>query len=70
MKATVLRPFFDDLGLHRVGDVVEVKEPSDLVEIIAEETKPEPKPKKVEEPEKAEAKKPAKTTTSSRKKKG
>lgn len=66
MKATVIRPFFDDLGLHKVGDVVEVKEASDLVEVIAEETKPEPKPKT----EKAEEKKPAKTTTSSRKKKG
>ena len=37
MRAIVKRPYFDDLGLHKVGEVVEVECASDLVE-LAEET--------------------------------
>lgn len=50
MRAIVKRPYFDDLGLHKVGEVVEVECVSDLVE-LAEETKTaEPEEVKVEEP--------------------
>lgn len=50
MRAIVKRPYFDDLGLHKVGEVVEVECVSDLVE-LAEETKTaEPEEVKAEEP--------------------
>ena len=64
MKARVLRPYFDQTGLHKPGEVVEVDQATELVEIIAEETKPEPKPE-VKTKEKAEVKKPATKTTKS-----
>lgn len=63
MKATVKRAYFDLLGLHKVGEVVEVKGPSINVEII-EETKAEPKAKAEEE---AEEPKKTKTSTKSAK---
>ena len=73
MKATVKRAYFDLLGLHKVGEVVEVKGPSINVEIIEEvktvkvETKTEEKveetPKKTKKPTTKSAKtKPKKTT--------
>ena len=40
MRAIVKRPYFDDLGLHKPGEVVEVECVSDLVE-LAEETETE-----------------------------
>lgn len=69
MKATVKRAYFDFLGLHKVGEVVEVKAPNLNVEIIEEkaekkaevktEEKVETKPKKA--PTKSKSK-PKKTT--------
>lgn len=45
MKVTVKRVFFDDKGLHRKGEVVEVEKfNADLMELIAEK-KPEKKAK-------------------------
>ena len=74
MRAIVKRPYFDNSGLHKAGEVVEVEVASDLVEIIAEENKKEPKAEpKVEVEAKAEAKtEKAKPTTKTRstKKKG
>lgn len=71
MRAIVKRPYFDNSGLHKAGEVVEVEVASDLVEIIAEENKKEPKaePKEVKEEPKTEK---AKSTTKTRstKKKG
>lgn len=45
MKVTVKRVFFDDNGLHNVGDVVEVEKFDDeLMELVIEK-KPEKKAK-------------------------
>lgn len=62
MKALVKITHFDDLGLHKVGDVVEVAKASRFVEIIAEETETKTKPAKAEVEEA-----PAKTTKSNSK---
>ena len=62
MKARVKITHFDDLGLHKVGDVVEVEQASRFVEIIAEETETKTKPVKAEVEEA-----PAKTTKSNSK---
>lgn len=40
MKATVKVAYFDDLGLHKVGDVVEVKALKPYHEAIKESAKP------------------------------
>ena len=69
MKAIVKRPYFDNSGLHKVGDVVEVDKASDLVDVIAEETKAKPKAEEKPEP-KAEPKKPTTKAKSTSKKKG
>lgn len=63
MRAIVKRPYFDDLGLHKVGEVVEVEQASDLVEITEgkKEVKAEPKEEVNTEPKaKATTKKVAK----------
>lgn len=62
MKARVKITHFDDLGLHKVGDVVEVEQASRFVEIIAEETETKTKPAKADVEEA-----PAKTTKSNSK---
>ena len=56
MKARVKRPYFDGAGLHKIGDIVDVKEISPLVEAIGE-----PK-KEVDEPQQAEKPKTKKST--------
>lgn len=72
MRAIVKRPYFDDLGLHKVGEVVEVECASDLVELAEETETAEPEEVKAEElavPKKANTvKKPA--TKKATKKKG
>ena len=63
MRAIVKRPYFDDLGLHKVGEVVEVEQASDLVKITEgkKEVKAEPKEEVNTEPKaKATTKKVAK----------
>lgn len=68
MKAIVKVAYFDDLGLHKVGDVVEVKALKPFHEAIKEE-KTE-KPAKVEKPvtETVEAMPTKKTTKKTTKK--
>lgn len=58
MRAIVKRPYFDDLGLHKPGEIVEVECVSDLVE-LAEETETE----EVEEVKAEEPAKPKQTKT-------
>lgn len=36
MRATVKVAYFDSKGLHKIGDIVDVKSPSRFVEIIEE----------------------------------
>lgn len=69
MKAIVKVAYFDDLGLHKVGDVVEVKALKSFHKAI--ETEEVKKPVKIDEPvtetveaepTKKEAKKATKTT--------
>ena len=46
MKARVKIPYYDNLGLHKAGEIVNVEKVSNLVEFIAEdntEAKEEPK---------------------------
>lgn len=46
MKARVKIPYYDNLGLHKAGEIVNVEKVSNLVEVIAEdntEAKEEPK---------------------------
>lgn len=46
MKVTVKRVFFDQNGLHRVGEVAEVEKfDAELMELVAENKKPEKKTK-------------------------
>ena len=66
MRAIVKRPYFDNSGLHKVGDEVEVEQANDLVDVIAEETKEKPKAEKTE----PKAEKPATKAKSTSKKKG
>lgn len=40
MKVRVKRVFFDDNGLHKVGDIVEVKKIDDNLMEVIEEKKP------------------------------
>lgn len=45
MKVTVKRVFFDDKGLHKIGDIIEVEQfNADIMELI-EEKKTEKKAK-------------------------
>lgn len=53
LKVRVKSPFFDDNGLHKIDDIMEVKE---LNPVLMEEVK-EDKPKAVEAEAKAEPKK-------------
>lgn len=53
MKATVKVAYFDNAGLHKPREVVEVKAPNPYVEIIAEKEKPA----EIKTEEKAETKK-------------
>ena len=47
MKARVKIPYYDNLGLHKAGEVVNVEKVSNLVEVIAEDiTEPKEEPKK------------------------
>lgn len=50
MRAIVKRPYFDDLGLHKPGEVVDVACPSDLVELAEDTETAEPEEVKAEEP--------------------
>lgn len=52
MKATVKVAYFDDAGLHKPREIVEVKAANPYVEIIAEE-----KPAEIKTEEKSETKK-------------
>lgn len=57
MKVKVKSPFFDERGIHKIGDIVEVKEFNPIFhEPVVDEKKTE---KKVET---ADAKEPKKTT--------
>lgn len=49
MKVTVTKVFFDDNGLHRIGDVIETDNFNpDLMEEVKEEKEEKPKKKAVE----------------------
>ena len=49
MKAVVKVAYFDSTGLHRPGEIVDVKSPSRLVEVIKVTSSKKEEPK-VEEP--------------------
>lgn len=42
MKATVKAAYYDNTGLHKPREVVEISAPNPYVEIIKEKAKPEP----------------------------
>jgi hypothetical protein len=48
MKAVVKVAYFDSTGLHRPGEIVDVKSPSRLVEVIEEVTSPKKKAVEIE----------------------
>lgn len=46
MKARVKITYYDNSGLHKAGEIVDVEKVSNLVEVIAEDTDPKEEPKK------------------------
>ena len=54
MKAIVKRPYFDDLGLHKIGDEVEVAAITPLVEVVVTSAPTKKTPKKSKEEKETE----------------